>query len=318
MKKFLLKTIIFCGLTLAMCIPLAFLADGYTDSSYMKFTTPLQRSFILGTSRAATGIIPDILDSALSKAYDSLRMNNFAFTLLQTPYGEAYYQAVKKKLDPQTKGSVFIITVDPWSVSTFNNKYGDSATFTEESLAPGNMHLLNMQPNFEYLVKNYRDPYFKLIQNSLFRDSPYYLHSNGWFEVSIKFDSATVARRTATELDVYRNEYFHSSKLSATRLEYFGKMIELLKKHGDVYLVRMPVSSSIVNIENKLEPAFDSIVTRLSIETRSPYLNFKDSANNYTYSDGVHLDKKAAVKFTLQITKLIEAIRNDSAALRVR
>ena len=94
---------------------LALLADGTTDDYYLKFSSPKQSSLILGTSRAKQGIIPSVLSSSIENV--DYQMFNFSFTLKSSPFGLVYYNAIKQKIDLESKDGCFIVTVDPWSIS---------------------------------------------------------------------------------------------------------------------------------------------------------------------------------------------------------
>ena len=61
MKKFI-GHIIILGLAIAASIGFIFSkADGYSDAFYLKFTSSKKSNLILGTSKAAQGLQPDVL-----------------------------------------------------------------------------------------------------------------------------------------------------------------------------------------------------------------------------------------------------------------
>ena len=62
MKTFLVQISIFIGICSLSFIAIFSLADGATDAFYLKFATPKQSSLIVGSSRAAQGIIPNIIN----------------------------------------------------------------------------------------------------------------------------------------------------------------------------------------------------------------------------------------------------------------
>jgi len=83
MKKFIIKTAIFSFLTLSCFLFVLSRADGNTDPFYIRFTTPKQASLILGTSRAAQGLQPAVINEI-----GKTQLFNYAFTLGQSPFGE--------------------------------------------------------------------------------------------------------------------------------------------------------------------------------------------------------------------------------------
>ena len=73
---------------------LASFAGGNTDSFYRRFTSPQQSNLILGNSRAAQGVRPEFLH-----ATNGEKFYNYSFTIFDSPYGEAYFKSIEKKLD---------------------------------------------------------------------------------------------------------------------------------------------------------------------------------------------------------------------------
>ena len=63
MKKLLIQLSVLSVLVLVSFVLVLTRADGSTDPFYTRFTTPRQNNLILGTSRAAQGVQPGILDS---------------------------------------------------------------------------------------------------------------------------------------------------------------------------------------------------------------------------------------------------------------
>lgn len=99
MKRFLVHTCLFLFILLASFFMVFSMADGTTDAFYNKFSSPKQASLIVGGSRVAQGIQPNIIDSV----YGSNNIYNYGFTISGTPYGEAYYKSISRKLDRNPK-----------------------------------------------------------------------------------------------------------------------------------------------------------------------------------------------------------------------
>lgn len=120
MKRFLIHSVLFISVLLASFFMVFSMADGATDAFYSKFASPKQTSLIVGSSRAAQGIHPHIIDSV----YGSQNIYNYAFTISGTPYGKAYYNSIVRKLNKTSKNGVFIIGVTPLTLSEykFNTK----------------------------------------------------------------------------------------------------------------------------------------------------------------------------------------------------
>lgn len=99
MKRFLIKIFLFLIPVLAWFLILGSFADGNTDNYYQHFTSPKPYNLILGSSRAAQGINPNILEKNLPDR----KFDNFALTVVDSPYVEIYLDAIKKKIRSQNK-----------------------------------------------------------------------------------------------------------------------------------------------------------------------------------------------------------------------
>lgn len=299
MKHFIKKIILFSLLPFLLIVLSFFVADGTTDEFYIRFTTPEQKSMIVGTSRAAQGIQPSVIDSVLNKNQQTAALFNYAFTVAHSPYGPAYYESIKRKLDKNSKDGKFIIAVDPWSLSLQKEQSSSENIFPENDLAVGKTRQVNCYPNFEYLIQSYSSPLLMIwvtkILSALHLDGKerLYLHKDGWLEVSVNMDSTNVKKRIEKKIDDYKANqvpYFH---LSHVRYEYLKKTIELFRNHGDVFLVRLPVHASFKDLENGISPQFDSLMTTLAKDNNIAYLNFINDSTAYRFTDGNHLYKES-------------------------
>lgn len=306
MRKFLLKISVFILVALGFFFWLSSRVDGYSDPFYKRFTTPRQQHLILGSSRPAQGIHPQVLDSILNKSFF-----NHSFSILHSPFGPAYLNNIKRKFDTNTQDGVFIIAVDPWSLASFTKDPEDSLSFREYNSSVMNTRITNLNPNPFYLLRNWNKEYFRVFSK---KDSVMFLHEDGWLEVSIEMDSASVTNRIERKEKMYRADILPKSHFSQTRLEYLKKTIAFLKDHGEVYLTRLPVHPKIMEIENELLPDFDQEILA-AIEVSTGYLDLTDHNNKFLYTDGNHLDKESGRKVSEIIGLWIasEIIELDSA-----
>ncbi len=196
MKRFILLVSAFSFCTLFIFGLLLARADGYTDEFYIRFTTPQKSSMILGTSRAAQGVPCQEFKKRFGKD-----MFNFAFTVYHSSYSPTYLESVRKKLDPQSKDGLFILTVDPWSISSITEDPNDSVHFRELDLSLGKTKYVNLKPNYFYLLNNLNGAFHKVIWTN---NKNTFLHDDGWLEVNIDMDSVSVANRTKTKIASYR------------------------------------------------------------------------------------------------------------------
>lgn len=299
MKRFILQTTAFILLTGFSFVFILYQADGYTDAFYLRFTTPKQFNLIVGTSRAAQGLQPAIFDEILET---DAPFFNYAFTLAQSPFGHVYLNSIKKKLDTTQRNGTFIITVDPWSISSETANPNDSAHFREINLALANTVNVNQKPNWGYLYHNFGGKYYQILS---FGNSKMYLHEDGWLEMNLRTDVAVVQERTLKKLKRYRDKVLPKYKFSTLRLQYLIKTIQYLNQYGKVFLVRLPVSKEMLEIENELMPMFDSKLKE-AILLSEDYLDFTKEKTSFTYTDGNHLHKKSGAVVSQKIANWIK------------
>lgn len=297
MKAFVLRTLFFLFLLSIGGFIVFCFADEYTDAYYMRFSTPKQSSLILGTSRAAQGIAPDILNKTLGRS----DIFNYAFTLGHSPYGPVYLKSIQKKLDPDTKGGVFILTVDPWSVSSHKEKAGAPDEFEEAELAVSTP-FVSMHPNVPYLYEYYGRQYQYLLHD---KSETTFLHSNGWLEITIDMDSSKVERRTKNKMEEYKERCPPHYVLSESRWQALEETGKFLQEHGTVYLVRMPCGEGIFGLEKEYFPEFDTLLTDLSEKNQWPLIDLTTQKAEYRYTDGNHLYKGSVPALTSDLGALI-------------
>ena len=319
MKRFLRNILIGFLCIVFVHIILGIFADGSTDNFYLRFTSSKQNSLIIGNSRSAQAIHPDILDSVLNLE-DNSNIYNYSFSVNNSSYGKEYYHAIKNKINESAKNGLFIISVDPWSISsdtTLNDNEIDI-----ESIFYSKKHY-NSYPNYEYLIKNYKKGWGNILlkriesnilirnQNSLskIKGAFTFLRKDGLLEVYTSMDSTYVRQNIQKKVHDY-NTSMKSNKFSTFRFLYLRKTIQLLKKHGEVYLVRIPVHTSLLKIENSFDPQFDKRIINLADSTHVKYLNFSNNSTEYSYTDGNHLYIKDAKKYSIRLAERIKKIQS--------
>jgi len=316
MNRFLRNILIASLCIVAVHIILGIFANGSTDNFYLRFTSSKQNSLIIGTSRSAQGIHPDILDSVLNLK-DNNSIYNYSFSINNSSYGKEYYNAIENKINESVTNGLFIITIDPWAISSDSTLHDNEIDINSILYSK---KYYNSYPNYEYLIKNYKKGWGNILlkrieSNILFRNqnslnkikgSFTFLRKDGLLEVYTSMDSAYVKQNTQNKVHSY-NISMSRNKFSKFRFLYLKKTIQLLKKHGEVYLVRMPVHTSLLTIENSFYPLFDKKMINLANSTHVAYLNFVDSSTQYSYTDGNHLYIEDAKIYSI---KLAERIKN--------
>lgn len=301
MKKFLIQVLLFLIIPISVMIISSYLfADGYIDTYYKRFTSSKQKNLILGTSRAAQGVVPSVLNDAFDRTF-----YNYSFTISHSPFGEGYYNSIRKKLDSKTKNGIFIIAVDPFSVTSLMKPNGEE-NFDHEKMVT-NQKMVNINPNFEYIFKNHLSPWRMIFshqkkntKNSIF------LHDDGWLEVNYDWTFEKYAKNVSSKIEDYRKSQM-KRKVSQIRLNYLVKTIQFLKQHGTVYLVRIPTAKEMFDIENELVPNFNDYINDIAATNKVQYFNCSNDYSIYYTTDGNHLYKPYAKKFT---QALCDSIKN--------
>ena len=310
MRSFLIRNIFFITPIVILFLISAFILNGKCDNFYLRFTSSKQRSLIIGTSRAAQGLVPDVMNETFSKNGFEFGLYNFSFTNNSSPFGPIYYNAIKQKLDTSSKNNLFIVTVCPWSISSDAKDPNDTKKFGEVIGPLTGTHYYSMYPNWEYIFRRINLSVFKHAFTSIYGSPNTNLHKDGWLEINVDFNDSIANNRTRIRMEEYRNKAapkFHFSKI---RFQYFIKTIETLKMYGKVFVVRLPVCNEMKDIENNLIPHFNSMVDSLTNRLAVKYINYNDSLSNYHFIDGNHLYKKSSKEISINLsTYLINELR---------
>ncbi len=113
------------------------------------------------------------------------------------------------------------------------------------------------------------------------------------FGSSEPFAKDQQAKRVRNLLNDQRKEALEVG-YSPLRYEYLRRTIELLSTTGNVRVVRLPISRPLLAIEDSLMPDFNERMRRLADQMDVPYIDFTDSVDRYTYTDGGHVDQTTA------------------------
>jgi hypothetical protein len=278
----------------AMLLPVVL--RGGVDAFYGRFASPAAGSLVLGTSRAAQGIRPAVLAARLGGQFDAPLLN-YAFTLTHSPYGPAYLASIRRKLRPEVRHGLFIVAVDPWSLSAAGRMdIIDNEHFPENKSFIGQLREVSQSPNLAYLAHYQTKPLYRLPLD--FATATERLHPDGWLEVNIGLDSAQVRARTARKLLDYQ-KLAATQHLAAGRLAALHQTIEFLKSHGRVVLVRLPVGSGLRALEQQYQPDFGRRMQQMAAAYSLQYLDY--STAPYATTDGNHLQKNASAAFSQQL-----------------
>ena len=299
---FLKKTALYFVLVFSIVYVLIYLkANGKTDPYYLRFTSHRQGSLILGSSRAAQGLLPEIFNDNL---ISNPPIYNYSFSFPLSPFGDAYLKATKAKLDTNTTNGIFVISVSPWSLARKKmNSSDDPQFFRENSTALNRLQFYNTNPNLGYLWKYYPKSWWTIISGNT--EEYIELHDDGWLEVTFTMDSTSWKRNIEKRIQYYKEKNQGKYEISTNRVLALKKTIKLLQNHGKVFLVRLPVSSQMYNIEFADFEDFDKLIATIATSNQVPYLNFINDSKDEITTDGNHLIKQYAIEYSNKITDSI-------------
>ncbi len=313
MRAFLAKSSLFVFLFLGIVLIIFHKADGNFDPFYMRFTTPKQSSLILGTSKAAQGLKPSVLNRELNRN----DVYNYSFTLRLSPYGPTYLKSIKRKLKESSNKGIFILTVDPWSIFADSKTPNDLKTFEEKSKFLNFIKSTDKKPNYSYLINGYEDMYIKILYNK----SLMFLHSDGWLEVHIDNFKNKKNRKKPNHRSLYFDSLRHKRHIDASinrylkkkatynfseiRIKYLKKTIQELKLKGDVFLVRLPVHEDMIEIENSIMSNFNDEMEKISNEFEIDYFNLTYLNSKCIFNDANHLNRESAAYVSKELAKMI-------------
>lgn len=268
---------------------------GNVDYFYQKFTTPKAVSMVIGDSRSMQGIQPRVINERLKDQEYELPIFNYSLTIAETPIGPLYNESIEKKLNENSENGVFIISITPWMFGSDKNNDNSKGEFREAGRPPHNMTFVNTNPNYEYLFKNLSYFHFK----ALFRKTST-MHKDGWLEENNLPKDPKVFDEWKKRQGRLFDKMIRNYETSSLRLNSLDELIKKLKKHGEVYLVRMPIDLDFVAVENVFYTNFNDDMNTIAKANQINYFNFNMPGSHTSFKtyDGHHLDKYGGLEFT--------------------
>ncbi|EOZ93752.1 hypothetical protein A33Q_3698 [Indibacter alkaliphilus LW1] len=302
-----MKLLIFSIFPLISLFGVFLLENGTADTFYKRVIGEKKKSLVIGTSKAAQGIVPTVINSKLDlKGENSLY--NFGFTNIHSPFGESYNSAIRKKLCEATKDGIFIVTVDAWSLSSSLPDPNNRSLMQDEKLFVGKLSSYSAKINLEYLLQHYINSYYE-IPLRYFAQNSMHLMDDGWLKATPKIEGDRIKRVYESKVDEYERRG-RSVAFSEYRFNKFIELIDFLREKGEVYVVLMPVDDAINTIERSIFPELVEQLYKYCKSIGIPFKDFTVSRTDYTYVDGVHLDYRAAPVFSNDLANWILEVRN--------
>lgn len=308
MNRFIFKILIFSFFPLVTLFGVFLAENGRADGYYKKFTTPKQTSLILGNSKGGQGIVPKEMEKHFGDSFQG-GLYNFCFTLYSSPYGQLYLEAIKKKIKDNTTDGIFILTVDPWSISGLKEDPENTNLFDEEKLFLKDMKRVDTNPNIFYLYKHYQKSFYEILLQRL-KPGTIKLHEDGWLESEDISDKDEVQKLTDSKIEFYKN-YASERTISNKRIKYLKETIEYLKSKGEIYLVRLPVTSDMQEVEDSYCPEFNTIFNSLAEDQQVNFKDFNIDREGLFFEDGLHLDTKSSYLLSKKMGQWIYFLRQN-------
>jgi len=292
MVRFAVKLVVFVAITLSVWLFLLYVPSrGFSDRFEMKFNEPCG-SMITGSSRALLSMSPEEIDP---NGFFQKPFLNFAFTQRTSPYGEVYYNAISNKLLTDSKNGVFLLEVNPLAI------YTASDSFAERGLILGRMHFFNLNPNPEYVLLNSEHALYQLYLKPPAANNNVVYHNSGWNENTIAADTGLRTKKIAEQYTAHE-KLFKDWQNPVYRLYWLEKTIQLMKAHGSVILVRVPVRPEMRELEHKYYPGFDQLMDSVAVRNNAEYWNYLNE-EGYDFYDIHHMTGASAKRFSSELKR---------------
>ncbi|MGH1434235.1 MAG: hypothetical protein ACRBG0_07220 [Lewinella sp.] len=272
------------------------------DAYYWKATQSANH-LILGGSRAFKGILPSVIKEEL---HIDAPIINFAFNGLLSPYGEPYYNAIKRKLTPSdSHNGLYILSVAPGSIMDFEGGNGRR----EEAFRFYQLWDMNALPNVEYVFRNPRPGSALLVRllHNTYNDSESAVHHQIYQDGA---QSTFVKKGTIHRGKKEDRLLQHTMYRSSSRENSLKQLVNLLADRGNVFLIRIPVSQQMLAEENQIYEDFNWVMEKIAADNKYvKYFNWNDITpeQDYRFSDGHHhLEGESAQRFSFTLAQYIK------------
>lgn len=272
-------------------------------SNYQKIFVKKQNSLIIGTSRAAK-LNADIISYEVSNKILPSGIYNFAFNLSMSPYCPSYNQSIIKHVNFESnEKGVFILCIDPWALSEKKHSKNNSNNLNQHS------KLVNFNNNqdfatIKYFLQTYSKPYINLFlppkstSNNIKKEKP---------------NKEYIKHHLSAKIASYKRQHFSNKKISDKRFSSLKSLIDTLSTKGKVYLIKIPVSNEMINLEHKFSPDFDTKIKSLISQSNIKLIDFYNYSSSFLCPDGNHLWSTDADTVSLIIADIIQL--NESKIL---
>ena len=171
MSEFLKDIFKLTILTIIIFLLLLMFGDWSSSTFYYKVAPKKLDSMIIGGSRALQGIDPKILNKYLQR--DDIF--NYAFANKISPYGALYFDSISKKLKKSSKKNIYLVCVNPSTISSETKNPNDEKKFRELKT---DLLVKNYSNGLAGKIKFYFSRYRKGLINLIINDGISKTHRN--------------------------------------------------------------------------------------------------------------------------------------------
>ncbi len=311
-------------------------------SPQTEFDLKKQDLIIFGSSRAVESIRPNLFVKNFNEFSEVLNYSCHMCNILEhqiNPFLEEFS-------DTEDLPKKMIITVEPFLFKKLKNadsvivkkselnqkikSFGSKLIFTWcESCRPQNRRHLHHWVAF--FASSFKD----LFESKSFSSSILKKNYNYWIIHRANAFSVKIVHRdkgfqgmqlVLNDKSISLQEIFKKhQKFYPTHLTNFDiekikelekKLVILKKKEVDIIMLRLPIHSSLFDIENEYVPGFNQLMNDLSEKHKIPYIDFNNSDKKYftndplNFTDSSHLRFSSTEKFNLLLIKELKKIWN--------
>ena len=313
-----------------------------------EFDLKKQDLIILGSSRAVESIRPNFFVKNFNEFSEVLNFSCHSCNLLEHQIDPI----LKEFSNTKNIQKKMIVTVEPFLLKKLNNdadsdidekknskydefnkkikSFGSKLIFTWcESCRPENRrHLHHWIGFFVFSVKDF-------FEKKSFSSNILKKNYNYWITQRANAFSVKVVHRdkgfegmqlVLNEKSISLSEIFekhqkfyptHLANFDMEKITEVEKKLEILiKKRVDIVMLRLPIHSTLFDIENKYVPEFNNLMNDLSEKLRIPYIDFNNPDKKYftsdplNFTDSSHLQFSATEKFNTLLVKELKKIWN--------
>jgi hypothetical protein len=305
-KNFWIKiTVVLIGIIL-LHVSMLPLVDGSISIGLSKVSAGNHKNLIIGTSRIAQTLQPKALNDVLHKQF-----LNFAIDAATTSYSETYNKAIANIIPDNCKDGMFILAMDPWTITSYHDPNTGELMEPEKNSALGQQLTITDHLNIEYLIRDYNEGWGQILLSRIRSNSTVICHKDGWVEVTRPSDSTFVAERMGKKIQRKRKDMEHAF-ISESRKKSLIRLLGYLKERGDVYFVRLPVDPEFLKLEQEIYPGFDSFVDSLQNQFQIEYLDMQSYSSEVIFNDGHHINKNYAPAMSLVVANWIASLDSIS------